>query len=657
MASSEIGELARLIEALRVADARVAAAEAQAAADREARAMAESKAAAAEEARDSAEEMRFVAELKAISTSASDATSHVNESRRDAPEPAVSTDTVLESFPVLDEGVVVTAWNNFRAAWGLRVPPSREPKGSEARDVHPVIECMLQACLASRPDLRLHHDKVVHDDIAVATAKPDFTVTHARDAQSSLLGAVFMVEVKLPGGIDDAEVQARAYGRRRVYKLFKEARARGDTGSAAGTVVAATDGSFLSLSRIDSGAPAPGKPWAGCTPCPCVSTERLELLAGWVEGAPPMLPVAPPAGFAALLQVLHAPTTAFSIEAALLESLAVAWLDPADADDGAPADVTLGSCIARGGTSDVYEVGGDGGGAGARDATASVIKVGRFTSVEMVNAYAAEAAALSALGGEGGAAAQGLVPKLLRRGLRQLSRHSDRPQAKKWPVLQLTPRGTPLESWLLSRAAARASDGVDSAVATSDGGLRDSSADEELADTLVGDVVAALACAHEKRIIHCDVRPSNVVVIGGAGGDGDDAADVAGRPRAVLVDWGVSREIGSACAGIGVAAFVDSAAFNNPGARARPSQDYSAAAYLWLCIARGQGSAPWLNGTMQTAAAVQRMRAEWLDKQLAAPFAASERTRKVVAAAISWSGASNTAVKQEAAQCFPRTLR
>ena len=92
-------------------------------------------------------------------------------------------------------------------------------------------------------------------------------------------------------------------------------------------------------------------------------------------------------------------------------------------------------------------------------------------------------------------------------------------------------------------------------------------------------------------------------------------------------------------------------------ARARPSQDYIAAAYLWLCIARGQGSAPWLNGTMQTAAAVQRMRAEWLDKQLAAPFAASERTRKVVAAAISWSGASNTAVKQEAAQCFPRTLR
>jgi serine/threonine protein kinase len=178
--------------------------------------------------------------------------------------------------------------------------------------------------------------------------------------------------------------------------------------------------------------------------------------------------------------------------------------------------------------------------------------------------------------------------------------------------------------------------------------------DDKLADSIVSDVVAALALAHNLKIIHCDVRPSNIVIVNSEDDASENAAaTTTDQPRAMLVDWGVSCTQGAKCAGVGVAAFVADWAFAS-GSKAHVAQDYVAAAYVWLCIALGEGSAPWLSGALHTVADVQSQRTTWLVQQRESPKV-SERARSVIEAALKWSSKSDvSSVEQHAADLFPR---
>lgn len=155
------------------------------------------------------------------------------------------------------------------------------------------------------------------------------------------------------------------------------------------------------------------------------------------------------------------------------------------------------------------------------------------------------------------------------------------------PVHLLTPVGQPLEAVL---GAAHAS--LSAAAAAREARRR-------LADATARDVLAALQAAHERRIVHCDVRPQNVVWAGG---------------RAVLVDWGVARRVGDEVAGVGVEAYALARVFaasldprrggsaqqgasgrapaGDATVRAGRHVDLAAVAYLWLSIAFGGNSSP-----------------------------------------------------------------
>lgn len=366
---------------------------------------------------------------------------------------------------------------------------------------------------------------------------------------------------------------------------------------------------------------------------------------------------------------MRAPTSLLRAGVEPLASLSVLWAGV----DGSQL-VQLGERIAHGGTSDVYVSAGDDGADGSGVGGArSIIKVGRYTSDGIVKMYAAEVSALSKLRA---AAVQRLVPTLVRQGHRVLPPHSIGPAAKPWPVLQLSPCGEPLESWLGgvdlicgggggSRMGVGGGDGgVGIGIGSGGraGGDDDARWTLDVADAIVGDVVAALAAAHVQRIVHCDVRPSNIVVLP-RGGSNDGRGDTDGGtayppPPALLVDWGLSRDFGAPCHHIGVAAFADMRVFGTHGTKAHPALDYVAAAYLWLYIALQQGRALWLTAPERNETAVCENRQARLKEQLARRDLPT-RVRTVIETALKWSANSLTeafaaTVTREAAQLWPR---
>jgi hypothetical protein len=632
MEAAEAEEIARLREQLAAMTLAKRAAEA--------RADAEAK------ARVAAEERVFVTDMRAIAATSSDATTGA-DTRRNMQDPIESNEMVFSSLPAVADDRVAEAWQSFcdaskRAADVGGAIEGAAPAAAvagkklhEVRHVHPVIERLLKACLTSGDNLRLFHDEVVHDDMTVAKAQPDFSVTHARDATASLLGAVFMVEVKLPGALGVATRQALGYGRRRVFKLFTEARNRGEAGNDVHVYVAGTDGRHVKLARIDSGAPLPGGSWAAARPCPTVVTAPLELLLGWAAIMPPKPPQSPPAAIPALLRVLAAASGGLVYSESPLESLQVSWASGAGTE---PTRVPLGNRIARGGTSDVYAVAGD---------EHSVVKVGRFVSAGINDMYDAEEAALGALAGSD-ARAHGLVPTLQQHGSRLLHL-SPCEKSLPWRVLMLSPAGTPLEAWLDARMH-----GFDNG---GDVDLMDARL-LRLADLVLGDVVAALRAAHARMLVHCDVRPSNVVIVddddgggGGSGGGGSADPDDFRPFHAVLVDWGVSRSVKSQCFGVGVVAVADARVFDESvgSVKASPVHDYVSAAHLWLCVAKGQGRVPWLGGGSD--ASWLAAREDWLGEKVNDPSAA---VRAVVGAVKRWSTTTDAVeVEVEAVRLWP----
>jgi serine/threonine protein kinase len=113
-------------------------------------------------------------------------------------------------------------------------------------------------------------------------------------------------------------------------------------------------------------------------------------------------------------------------------------------------------------------------------------------------------------------------------------------------------------------------------------------------------ILQALQAAHAASLVHCDVRPSNIVVVPGAG--------------AMLVDWGISRAVGAEARGCGVAAYADRRVFEQGKYQARAVQDVIGALLTWLCVAHSElCDAPWCtSGPLE---AVFAARQAWMEQR------------------------------------------
>ena len=550
------------------AEADAAAARADAAAAATATAAATTAVAAATAAMDeeragrlAAETLVFLAEMRGVAGSSSDdTTTRADVARRGATEPVPGhADAVLAGLPLPARRSVEAAWAaaalRHTAAWAA--PP---PELAENAHVHPTVERLLEAVVAR--DLRVWHEALVEDDVPTAKIRPDFTLTHARDVGVSTIGAAVQVEVKLPGFIKDAVTQVCAYLRRRVYKCCCERHARGEPFDDIFALGVATDGNDVVIVRMLSGAPALGGSFVPCAPCPSISTAKLPLLADWGFRAPVDFALRPvPTGFAALAH-LCASAAALG-DAAPLGSLHadIVWVvDGVPAPRAAAVELKLDDRLGCGGTSDAYALL-----AGVAPADA-VVKVARCLTADVAAGFAAEAHALERLRG---AAREGLVPELLGTGARAPAARSSAHGGGAWPLLVLRPRGVPLASWIAAHVASkpRSAARVTRRAAAS---------------AVIERVLRALEAAAAAGVVHCDVRPANIVVVGGA---------------AVLVDWGCSVARGAEARGRGVVAYADARVFaaTTTSFAARPAQDIAGALYTWIAIACDAGcAAPWL---------------------------------------------------------------
>ena len=234
--------------------------------------------------------------------------------------------------------------------------------------------------------------------------------------------------------------------------------------------------------------------------------------------------------------------------------------------------VRLGS----GGSSDVYKVDGQ---------NDNVVKVSRFSTAAVRQQYDAERKALLALSQ---AAAQGLVPELVNVGHRN-------PDTS-WPLLLLRPAGVSLPAWVAACVKSAATHAAPASAASVAGSER-----RRCARAVAFRLLDALALSHAANIIHCDVRPLNVVVVGDS---------------PMLVDWGSSRSCGVEARGCGVAAYALENIFSQQSFSARPAQDVAGVLYTWLCIAFDGGCvAPWLVHHSPDDTAMFKARSLWIQQR------------------------------------------
>jgi len=550
---------------------------------------------AAEKAREASEKARFLEWMRSISSSSSnDTSSNADEGRRGAPSPTAASlsDVVGPSGAAGGASTKATCkrrWADFLArhatAWRQPLPGC---KLGEVLDVQPVIAAALASLVP--PGLRLWHDTVAEDDESSAKIRPDFCVSHARDAAASTLGAVLVVEVKLPGNLDAAERQTRIYLRRRVYKLCRERDARGESMDGVFALGAATDGRAVCIVRVSSGAPRAGCSFENAVPCPTQMCGPFELLGDWDFRSAPAPFAAleePPEGFEALERLVRAAAMLATNE--VLEAVIVTWEAPGEAD-AVSERLRLTGRLGSGGSSDAYSVEGGIFGAGAGSSRrALVLKTPRFLTGHVSCSYAAESDALSELTE---AASRGLVPALVARGRREAG----------WPVLLLEPCGQPLAAWVSDCAAAAAT--ADAGRVTRSSTAASSAAAKArlaCAREVALRLFDALDAAHLANIIHCDVRPSNVAFALG---------------KALLIDWGSSSKMGTDVHRRGVAAYADERIFSQSSYSARRAQDAAGALFTFLAVAFGRECyAPWLTAEVQSEDDIFRARSVWLQRR------------------------------------------
>ena len=574
------------------AEAHAAAAEAHAAAEAARRLAAEADAAAANLEAEAQAKARFFTQMRAVSSSSSgDTASNTDEARRGAlPSTVVTFDDILDNVAAAEAKGIAAMWKNFLASHDPACKTSAVQTAAlrENRDVHPTIARLLAAVLP--PSLRVWGNLFAEDDVARARIRPDFTVTHARDSAPTVIGGLLLVEVKLPTCLGDALRQVGAYLRRRVYKLCCERDARGEACDSVFALGVATDGLELALVRVNSGAPPASGSYKVAVPCPVIETGPLTLLDWDIRSPRPFVETAPP-GFAVLARLFGAPLTSLG-DGAPLDSLGatVHWLDGelsggAAASGGSAEDKPVSAMlnfeerIGCGGSSDVYSL--QSSDAYSLQSSGVVAKVARTYTTAVRASFGAERDALRTM--MGSASNGGLVPTLVGYGTRVgrahvLMEHS----VPVWPLLLLRPRGQSMTEWVAARVAAAVLTAPAADAAAADAAA--SNARRVCACTATLRILDALAAAHAAGVIHCDVRPSNVVIV---------------NDEAMLVDWGSSRKSGEESAGVGVAAFADSRVFEQKTYTARPTQDIFGALYTWLAIAFGiECTAPWLAGAL-----------------------------------------------------------
>jgi len=541
-----------------------------------------------------------------------DSRSGVDEMRRGAPPPqlAASAEMLRLGTPLANAAAAAVTAADVAAAWRafLRAhvrdwaPPPAAGPIDENKHVHPSVFRILGA--VSPLSLRIWRARTLEDIVAEAFVAPDFLLAAARDASPALLGALLVVEVKLPGALAAAESQARIHLRRLLYKRCCERDACGERFDGVSAFAAATDGSLVSLIHMRSGAPAPGGSFSAATPCPVTVSEALPLLGNWdfrLSPASFQAAAEPPAGFSMLARICAAAAVLGVDELQDVLHADVHWAAARDGGGGGgggaaqTCDFVLGNRLGRGGVSDVYSCTA---GAAAAAHADLFVKVSRYTSRLVCANFAAEAEVLDDLHI---AAERGLVPALIGSGFRAHASARAAARTLAWPLLVLRPRGVPLEAWVSSRVAeAVAAAGAGDAAAAADRARRES------ADAVLLRLLDALEAAHAAGWVHCDVRPPNVAVVDGC---------------AMLVDWGSAARRSTPARGRGVPAFADERSFSQWSFAARPSQDALGALLLWLAVSHGAAcAAPWLDaaGAGVDDAAVFFARATWVDQRVRA---------------------------------------
>ena len=562
----------------------------------------------------------FIALLDSIAAGASEGSTS-DKTRRRAPEPvAASLEDVVRSCPAIADGDHLAEWALYSAQHrGLleeRRAAARAPTAATLRevgDVQPFVSLVARRAAGADCRLRLWAGVRAEDDIAADAMTPDQVWTHSRDAAPTSLGALFIVEVKKPGGLAAAVDQAVNFARRRVAKLFHEADSRGESAHDVSALAAGTDGNEIVLVRVLSGAPADGD-FQDAVPCPALKSEPLPLLPGWdFVDAAWMPPAAAPRGFAALARVLRAPLEAFGGGLPLLSldaEIDTVSVAAPGAVGGAPAagsvvefvSLSFSERLGCGGTSDVYAFSPA---ADPRFANACA-KVPRFATSAVEAQFSREAStlrALEALAGDGAA-----VPRLIVEGRRASKSAPARGSGLRWPLLVLAPAGEPLCAYV-DRL-------VEEAAAAGGAAVRGAAAERELrraiADRAAACVLRTLQLAHARGLFHCDVRPANLIV------EPPPASSML-PPRVLLADWGLSAGAGENVAGRGVCAYAADAVFSQGSCTARAQLDLAGFAFTWLSIAHGGRScvAPWVAAPVEAYDAVRAHRAAWLQAHAA----------------------------------------
>lgn len=465
-------------------------------------------------------------------------------------------------LPDVDSRAVQIRWDHCAAeiCQDWKAPLAAEL--DKHRDVHPVIAAVLNA-VVSRSSMRVWASAPSADDVPCVTTRSAFTVTHICDAPGSQIGGLLAIEIERPGRVKIAVYKTCATLRRRVGKICSEREARGESCHDVFALGVATDGHHVVFVWVASGAPAPGRSFENAEPFPARHTAPLALFSSWTFAfRPDFRRTAPPGGFAALTRLVAVPMPCIAEGIPLdhLDAILIPGLElEAPVGNFASIEValTLGNRVGCGGTSDVYEL--EGGFVLSGKARRAVVKVARSTTSHVTLCYEAERKALVALRD---AAAQGLVPELAGVGHRKLG--------VQWPLLVLLPLGQQLADWVWSCVTRASFASVSSRFRVR----------RSCARIVALRVLDALAASHAMNIIHCDVRPQNIIVADGL---------------AVLADWGISRMCGTRASYCGVDAHALRDVFTR-SYKAQPAQDIAGVLYTWLSIAYdSQCNAPWLH--------------------------------------------------------------
>jgi hypothetical protein len=595
----------------------------------------------------------FLALMLSISSSGSgDTASHADEKRRGAPLPQrdMPLDDLLPgNIPQTNCDDTLIAWKAFVKSYTWTCP--KKSTLNEDKDVHPTIKSLIEAAMDnSSSSLRLWCNVITEDDIPHSKIKPDFSLTHKRDAMPSTIGSLLLVEVKLPGKLKEACSQARTYLRRSIHKRCVEANERGERMDNVFALALATDGMNIIVLKMLSGAPPLGSSFVDAVPCLVFESPALPLLLDWDFLTLPQWDENNPSpGFILLRRLCTAPPTSLS-SVAILTQLNVQlnfyrdYRERKSEIKSIDNSIILGniqesekdvllhftSRLGCGGSSDAFacsiesnfEVHGGAShelsfdGVYAHSIASIFAKVARFTTLLVQECFERERVALLNLRD---AAKECLVPTLIATGKRV-------DYASNWPLLLLMPCGIALNIWVSDFISAKIlTESEESIKKDISKGMKEVE-DNAIIDQCDGTsfrnrltrfflrkqcativslrILDALEIAHSISLVHCDVRPSNIVIVQEKG--------------AMLIDWGISRNIQIGAKinvqGCGVAAYSDRRIFEQGSYNARPVQDVIGLLLTWLCILYNEDcTAPW-----STTGSVEVMfdaRETWLNNQ------------------------------------------